>query len=101
MICVVTPGPRIAFVRRAQPGPNGTPGPPDIYLAKADGSGVARLTSGESPAWSPDGRRIAFYRGGTIHVIDADGPEREADTSRHPPGLVPRWHADRIRYWSR
>ena len=35
---------RIAFVRRSQPGPDGMPGPPDIYLANADGSGVTRLT---------------------------------------------------------
>jgi TolB protein len=37
----------------------------DIYLANADGSGVARVTSGNgrvhsSPAWSPDGSQIAF-----------------------------------------
>jgi len=37
----------------------------DIYVANADGSGVARLTSGNgrlhsSPAWSPDGTQIAF-----------------------------------------
>ncbi len=42
----------------------------------ADGSGVRRLTHGASgsPAWSPDGRRIAF-RGdkSDIYVVDVDG----------------------------
>jgi len=43
---------------------------------KADGTGDSMLTDGETPAWSPDGRRIAF---GTstpplrIHVINLDG----------------------------
>jgi TolB protein len=44
-----------------------------IYLANADGSGVTPLTPGEAPAWSPDGSRIAFHRGGGIYVINADG----------------------------
>jgi hypothetical protein len=78
---VVCGGPtraRIAFVRRPQPGGDGMPGVPEIYLANADGSGAARLISGESPAWSPDGRSIAFERDGAIHVIDADGSDDRA-----------------------
>ena len=47
-----------------------------------DGSGQRRLTrntAGDTPAWSPDGRRIAFA-GGTfasgnveVYVMNADG----------------------------
>ncbi|MBD0338392.1 MAG: PD40 domain-containing protein [Thermoleophilia bacterium] len=49
----------------------------ELYVMKADGSGVARLTrhGGEdlSPAWSPDGARIVFSRDRRIHVMNADG----------------------------
>ena len=65
--------PRLAFVRSPQPGLDGTPRPPSIYLAHADGSRVSRLTSGESPAWSPDGHSIAFLRGAEVRLIDTDG----------------------------
>jgi Tol biopolymer transport system component len=45
-----------------------------IYVAAADGVGSTRLTRGMTPAWSPDGRRLAFYGGdGQIYVIDTDG----------------------------
>lgn len=50
-------GQRIAFTRRADDGST------DVYLARRDGSGLQRLTrDGRSflPAWSPDGRAIAF-----------------------------------------
>ncbi len=48
-------------------------GSPFIYLANADGTAATRLTSGDKPAWSRDGRRLAFQRDGGIYVIDADG----------------------------
>ena len=44
-----------------------------IYVANADGSDAARLTVGRAPAWSPDGRRIAFQRDSQVHVINRDG----------------------------
>ncbi len=40
----------------------------------ADGSGQRRLARrGSAPAWSPDGRRIAFVITGTLYVVNADG----------------------------
>ena len=53
------------------------PGPQEptegIYIANADGSNLRRLVGGERPAWSPEGRRIAFQWYVQIHVIEIDG----------------------------
>lgn len=49
------------------------------------------------PRWSPDGRRLAFVRDGSIWVIDADG-SRQVRVTEHPAGNSrPRWSPDGLR----
>ncbi|MGY8823503.1 MAG: TolB family protein [Candidatus Latescibacterota bacterium] len=67
----------------------------EIYTMDPDGSNMVRLTDNSkdlSPAWSPDGRRIAFTslrdnNKGDIYVMDADGSNvvRLTDTAEQSP----------------
>ena len=60
----------------------------EIYVMDADGSNVTQLTtdSGLTPRWSSDGQRIAYTRGGSIIVMNADGSDREVvlEAARSP-----------------
>lgn len=82
-----------------------------VHVAEADGTGVRAVTPlrartvDQTPAWSPDGRRLAFarFRGGTsriatwIAVVDADGGgERTLVTQR----LDERWRSVGQPAWS-
>ena len=52
-----------------------------VYGVNADGSSRLRLARiGGAPAWSPDGRTIAFFSGVKIYLMNADGTEHRALT---------------------
>ena len=64
-----------------------------IYVANLDGGAIRRIIAGDSPAWSPDGRRIAFHRDGDVYVANGDG----SDEKILAPGSSPTWSPDATR----
>ena len=74
----------------------------DLYFADADGSNARRLTttgSARRPAWSPDGREIAFDSGGEreIYVVAAAGGAPRQLTASLRDDLGPTWSPDGAR----
>jgi TolB protein len=82
----------------------------DIFASPLDGSGPKRLTEGgynHTPAWSPDGRRIAFISdrdgaGPQIYVMNEDGSNQTRLTRDDTRDYNPAWSPDgrRITYYA-
>lgn len=74
----------------------------NLYTMRSNGTGLTRLTSARSrescPAWSPDGRRIAFSVGGgnnaDIAVMRANGTHRHLLTRAAGADYCPQWSPD-------
>ena len=69
----------------------------EIYVINADGTGLRQLTDGLDPAWSPDGKQVAFARwrkpSPGIYVIDGDG-QNETQVFGSPTAKTPVWSPD-------
>jgi len=80
---------------------------PDLDLSAGQTTGETKLTGGSginsNPAWSPDGRKIAFFSNrdleGGIWVMNADGPGEHRVTSDLAFGenFAPDWSPDGTR----
>ena len=94
-------GTRIAFVSRRS-------GDEEIYVARANGAGIERLTvlrgPDLSPAWSSDGNQIAWSRDREIWTMSAFGGSDKRQVVRKAEAWhehhSPTWHGAKIVYSS-
>ena len=75
-------GSTIAYWNGSTTGVDGGPADSEIYTIPAEGGLPTRLTNNDvsniEPAWSPDGTEIAYWNGGELWVMAADGSDRHA-----------------------
>lgn len=85
----------IAYWHGSTIGEDGGPQDSEIYTIAATGGTPARLThdadSSIAPAWSPDGSTLAYFRGGELWEMRADGSDprlryRAPETPSFPGG---------------
>ena len=89
----------IAFLRHPEGALTGDVGGPSLFVIKADGTGLRRLTSPDSEvygfAWSPDGSRIAYTDRSSLWLVRRDGSGRRRLFARRDlKSLMPTWSPD-------
>lgn len=61
----------------------------DVMLTHVDGSHRESFRGGESPSWSPNGKRLAYVDGADIRVVNADGKNDTLVTTGQDPSWTP------------
>lgn len=71
-------------------------GLPEIWRVNVDGSGLVQLTQGGyfTPAWSPDGGRLALSDGANIYSMNSDGSGLTRLTNSQASSGHPAWSPD-------
>ncbi len=84
-------GRAVAFTQEAA-------GTRQLFTLSLRGGGTVQVTASEKPIsdpqWSPDGRRLAFVRDGTIYIVEADGGRLATVTEHSAGNSMPRWSPD-------
>src|SRR6266705_2997019 len=78
---------------------------PEIWILGKDGTARRKVTVGFLPAWSPDGKKLAFFRqlGNVrqVFVVDlASGTERQLTNQGSNAAAVWSPEGDKIAFWS-
>ena len=70
----------------------------EIYLMEQDGTNERRITThtdeDRSPAWSPNGTKIAFVRNDEINIMDANGLNNKKVATPDLVAFDPTWSPD-------
>jgi Tol biopolymer transport system component len=89
---------KLAFVRRVR-------GDEEIYVANGDGTRPKRVTHEPgpdlTPAWSSDGRQLAYTHAAEIWRMNADGAGKQRLVGKHQvwhEAYAPAWHGGRLVY---
>ncbi|HMI98235.1 MAG TPA: hypothetical protein VK488_00200 [Gaiellaceae bacterium] len=70
-------------------------GAAEIFVVNADGTGSTSLGPGGLPAWSPNGRQLAFISPeGALSVMNSDGTSRRVVYSGDVAARGPSWSPD-------